>query len=297
MAKQLLRAKSDYKELEKNWVSGFFGRHLTLQAKYSRILDQDRFLAQNRDIIQDWFNLYRSIKAEYGIFDEDTYNMDKNGYMMGITESSKVVFSKYQKQAFMNQARNRKWASFIEAISTNDRQLPLFVILNCKKWKYNWFIPELEPGDRISLSKKGWTDTRSYLWGQYWLFIVDGYASYVSTKFIKFTRAHKIICLCLSSKSTYLLQSLDVSVFDPLKQNYKKLLAEKNLVFLLTMLIKVILFCWFKRLDSMVLYLKIYNQLGWLQGLYHIIQLWYSKNFCYMKMIHRLLIRTILELV
>ena len=53
--------------------------------------------------------------------------MDENGYMMGVAGSSKVVFSKYQKQAFVNQASNREWASLIEAIGT------LFVILKGKR--------------------------------------------------------------------------------------------------------------------------------------------------------------------
>ena len=33
--------------------------------------------------------------------------MDENGYIMGISRSSKLVFSKYQNQAFINQAGNR----------------------------------------------------------------------------------------------------------------------------------------------------------------------------------------------
>ena len=37
-----------------------------------------------------------------------------------------------------------------------------------------------------------------------------------------------IICLCLPPHLTHLLQPLDVSIFGPLKQNYKKLLAEKT---------------------------------------------------------------------
>ena len=32
--------------------------------------------------------------------------MNKNGYMIGIAESSKVMFSKYQKQTCINQAGN-----------------------------------------------------------------------------------------------------------------------------------------------------------------------------------------------
>ncbi len=33
---------------------------------------------------------------------------DENGYIMGIAGSSKMVFSKYQKQTFINQAANRE---------------------------------------------------------------------------------------------------------------------------------------------------------------------------------------------
>lgn len=62
--------------------------------------------------------MYQSIKAKFGILDKNIYNIYKNKYMMGIAESFKVVFSKYQKQAFMNQVKNQKWASFIENIST-----------------------------------------------------------------------------------------------------------------------------------------------------------------------------------
>ena len=102
MAEELLQAKQDFKELGKNWTSGFLNRHLV------PFLDQDRFLAQNRGSIQEWFDLYWSIKALHGILDEDTYNMDENGYMMGVAGSSKVVVSKYQKQAFINKAENRE---------------------------------------------------------------------------------------------------------------------------------------------------------------------------------------------
>ena len=77
---------------------------------------------------------------------------------MGIAGSSKVVFSKYQKQAFINQVENREWVLFIEAIGITGQQLLLFVILKGKKWKDDYFIPKLEPGDHILLSKNGWID-------------------------------------------------------------------------------------------------------------------------------------------
>ncbi len=101
----------------------------------------------------------------------------------------------------------------------------------------------LEPGDRISLSENGWTNnklcielikecfepaTRSHLQGQHRLLIVDGHNFHISTEFIKFTRTNKIICLYLPPHSTHFQQLLDVNVFGPLKQNYKKLLSEKT---------------------------------------------------------------------
>lgn len=137
MAEELLQAKQDFKELGKNWSEKFLGRHPILQSKYSCTLDQKRFLAQNRDLIREWFDLYWHIKAQHSILDEDTYNIDENGYIMGVTGSFKMVFSKSQKQAFIkafiNQAGNWEWASLIEAISTTGHRLPLFVILKGKR--------------------------------------------------------------------------------------------------------------------------------------------------------------------
>ena len=101
MAEELLQARGDYKELGINCTPGFLTRHPILQSKYSRTLDQKQFLAQDPAIIQEWFDLYQSIKDKYGKLDED---MDENGYMMGIAGASKVMFSKYQKQAFIKQA-------------------------------------------------------------------------------------------------------------------------------------------------------------------------------------------------
>ena len=108
MAKELLQARHEFKKQDNNWTVRFLNCHSLLQSKYSRILDQDRFLVQNRDSIQQCLDLYWFIKAKHSILDEDTYNINENRYVIGIAGSSKVVFSKYQKQTFTNQAGNRE---------------------------------------------------------------------------------------------------------------------------------------------------------------------------------------------
>ncbi len=51
MAHELFQAKGDYKELGINWNSGFLERQPALQSKYSRTLDQERYLAEDLENI------------------------------------------------------------------------------------------------------------------------------------------------------------------------------------------------------------------------------------------------------
>lgn len=149
-------------------------------------------------------------------------------------KSSKVVFSKCQKQAFINQASNQEWASLIEAIATIGQRLPLFVIFKSKRWKDDWYPKDIKRNSCISLSENDWTNNKLCIkWlcdcfypeskdrfcGDYQILIVDGHASYVSTKFICFVRKHKIVYLYLSVHFTHLLQLLNVGIFSLLKQN------------------------------------------------------------------------------
>ena len=158
MAQKLLQAKGDTTKLGRNWGLVFLNRHPGLKSKYSRTLDQERYLAEDPRIIQDWFALYASIKAKYSILDEDTYNMDEKRFMMGVAGSAKVVISKHEKQAFIKQYGNREWASLIESIGFC-RRLPMWCIFKGKKYLDEWYSA-LEPGQghQISLSDNGWTN-------------------------------------------------------------------------------------------------------------------------------------------
>lgn len=131
--------------------------------------------------------------------DKNTYNMDENGYMMSVVESSKMIFSKSQKQAFINQASNWEWALFIAVIDTTAHQLLLFVILTGKSWKNNCYPEDTKQKDRISPGKNGWTnnkfciewirdcfklETKYHLCNDSQISIIDGHVSYISTEFI-----------------------------------------------------------------------------------------------------------------
>lgn len=122
----------------------------------------------------------------------------------------------------------------LKASSQRPRPRPWFIFKGKQHIK-QWFDAYNEA--HISLSSKGWTDNNiRYKWfercfepetrpddkNEWRLLIVDGHASHVTTKAIKFCLAHKIVLLCLPPHATHILQPLDVGIFALLAALYKK---------------------------------------------------------------------------
>jgi hypothetical protein len=56
----------------------------------------------------EYFALYDSIRQEYGITAQDTYNIDKKGFTIGIMQQSHVFMPASKKEAFLRQDRSRE---------------------------------------------------------------------------------------------------------------------------------------------------------------------------------------------
>jgi hypothetical protein len=59
--------------------------------KFNRKYDYKRALCEDPGVIQGWFSLVANIKAKYGIQDEDTYNFDETGFIIGQITTGAVV--------------------------------------------------------------------------------------------------------------------------------------------------------------------------------------------------------------
>jgi hypothetical protein len=73
MADRLLRERRG-NPTGKNWVDRFVKRTPELRTRWSRPYDRQRAACEDPAVIQPWFTLVESMKAKYGITDEDTYN-------------------------------------------------------------------------------------------------------------------------------------------------------------------------------------------------------------------------------
>jgi hypothetical protein len=86
-----LRAERNLSHVGINWPSTFVKRQPELEVKFNRKYDYKRALCEDPNVIMGWFRLVENIKAKYGIQDDDTYNFDEAGFMMGQITSGAVV--------------------------------------------------------------------------------------------------------------------------------------------------------------------------------------------------------------
>jgi hypothetical protein len=90
MANKLL-VERDASTVGINWPDRFIARQENLKTCYTRAYDRQRALCEDAALIKPWFELVRSIKEKYGILDEDTYNFDETGFMMGVITLQLVI--------------------------------------------------------------------------------------------------------------------------------------------------------------------------------------------------------------
>ncbi|KAK8869333.1 DDE superfamily endonuclease [Apiospora arundinis] len=74
-----------------NWASNFVRRQPDLRTRFNRIIDYQRVLCEDPDAYRAWFTLVRNTITKYGIQEEDIYNFDETGFLMGQISSEMVV--------------------------------------------------------------------------------------------------------------------------------------------------------------------------------------------------------------
>ena len=209
MAAELLQEKGDTEPLGKNWQSSFLRRHSELKSKFVAPRDRKRYMAQSRENFMRWFNLYLEQKTKYQVHDDDTYNLDEKGVMMGVAGKVRVVLSKYEKNPYSTHPGNREWVTSTECCSLIGRKLGSWIIFKGKTQQKKWFqtMECLEEENyNICTSESGWTDNElglAYLEKHfepqtkgtkgeqgYRILIVDGHESYITTKAIRFCVTH-----------------------------------------------------------------------------------------------------------
>ena len=228
MANRLLRDRAAT-PVGKNWTSNFISRHPEIKTAFSRKYGYQRALCEDPDTINAWFSLVSNFTAKYGVVDEDIYNFDETGFLMGQISTIKVVMSSERRgHVKLVQPGNREWVSAIIGVNFQGWSIPPFLIVKGKTHLRSWYQNSPLPPDWIiAVSENGWTSNKL---GLQWLkevfesytreramgkaasrdpsqriLIADGHGSHIRADFIAHCMKNSIDLLIMSPHCSHLL--------------------------------------------------------------------------------------------
>lgn len=98
--------------------------------RYSRRYDYQRAKCKDLKVIREWFDLVCNMRTKYRILDDDIFNFDETGFMMGVIFLGMVVTTSDScGKAELAQPGNREWAIVIQGVNALGWAIPPFVIL------------------------------------------------------------------------------------------------------------------------------------------------------------------------
>jgi hypothetical protein len=188
-------------------------------------------------LIKSWFDLVEQTKAKYGICDDDVYNFNEAGFMMGkITTQLVVTGSERRGRPKAIQPGNREWVTVIQGINAAGWAVPPFLIFAGQYHLSAWYEEDILRDWAIAVSDNGWTNnelgvewlkhfnahTKARVVGARRLLILNSHESHQSLEFQELCKENNIYTLCMPPHSSHLLQPLDVSCFSLLKRAYSR---------------------------------------------------------------------------
>ncbi|KAF7569154.1 hypothetical protein PtrM4_031950 [Pyrenophora tritici-repentis] len=105
----------------------------SLRTCFNRAYDRQRALCENPALIRSWFELIEKTKAKLGICDEDIYNFDEAGFIMGKITTQLLG--------------NREWVTLIAAISAAGWSVLPFLIFAGQYHLLAWYEEAEIPRD------------------------------------------------------------------------------------------------------------------------------------------------------
>ena len=88
-----LQRERDAPPVGKRWAHNFVIRQPDIRMRWTRQYDYQRVKCEDPKVIGEWFTLVRNVKAKYGIVDDNIYNFDETGFIMGIIFAGMVVMT------------------------------------------------------------------------------------------------------------------------------------------------------------------------------------------------------------
>ena len=167
--------------------------------------------------------------------------MDEKGFLIGVLQKTKRVWSKSTEIRGAGQDGNREWITIVATVCMDGSSLPPTVIYQSDSGNLQdtWLEDFSSEDVFFTTSPNGWTSNSLAInWltevfdrhtkgkarqGRDWrLLLLDGHGSHMTMEFLEWCSLHRILVAIYLPHLTHRLQPLDVSMFNPLAHYYSE---------------------------------------------------------------------------
>ena len=244
-----------------HWVDRFLARNPEFKKRYIRYQDRARKAASSDQESQIQFlYLLSNLVRRHKVVPEDIWNCDEKGIIMGRNQVRRVAIVRSStKQPTMMTEGSREFCSglyhahgnysavtknviVLDTINAAGSVIPPFIVWGGKTHRESYYNKHDDRDATFAVSESGYMDDElgMLFLSQHFephtrpeagissrarILIVDGHSSHVCWPVIQFALEHNIHMIQLPSKSTHILQPLDVGCFALLQAAYERRLS------------------------------------------------------------------------
>ncbi|ERF74893.1 hypothetical protein EPUS_09099 [Endocarpon pusillum Z07020] len=196
----------------------------------------DRAAAEDPVVIDRWYTSFIGKIQRCAIQPGDIYNCDEGGFRIGIGKREKIIVpaSKTRTRVSSTKESTRELVTLVKCVDALGNVLPPMIICQSTSDKVmeDWVRATDVPDDYLieTSSTAYMNDEIALVWlkhfdkhitkkqiGEWRMLILDGHSSHTTYKFLSYCQKHKIMPFFLPPHTTYILQPLDVAIFQPYK--------------------------------------------------------------------------------
>ncbi|KAI8127236.1 Tigger transposable element-derived protein 1 [Lucilia cuprina] len=227
----------------RKWYMGFLKRHPSLSLREAEGISKGRAVI-TEEYIKKWFNELKTFLTEQNALDVlDDPSRIFNGDETSFSLCPKPEKSWPQKDTEMCTGNEKETITVLLVFSANGQTVvPMVVFPYVRPPKdvvnslpKNWFLGKSETGWMISEAFFEYIANGVHSWlnehkvQRLVLLFVDGHKSHMTLELSKFCEENGIILYAHPPNTTHIMQTADVSVFKPLRTEWKKTVREWQL--------------------------------------------------------------------
>ena len=235
-----------------DWWVGFLGRWPSLSERKPQHLSTKRAMAGNEETMKSWFIMVRTFFEKVGLlkrtgqvtdYASRLWNADETGFCFGSTSKKILARRGARNDHEVSSASDHQFITVSVCGNAAGLKLPPFILYKGKHL-YNTWTQGGPAAACYSVSESGWMEESNYIkWfemqfypsvkhlletGPVVLFF-DGHFSHMSINLIKKAHSLGFHLFCLPPNTTHILQPLDISVFGPMKQQWRTILKQHKI--------------------------------------------------------------------